>query len=32
MGWIDSPLAGADGNREFLLALKKSPEADTVEA
>jgi len=31
LGWIDSPLEGADGNREFLLALKKASGADTVD-
>jgi len=27
VGTIDSPIAGADGNREFLLALRKAPAA-----
>jgi hypothetical protein len=25
IGTMDSPLHGADGNREFLLVLRKSP-------
>jgi 23S rRNA (cytidine1920-2'-O)/16S rRNA (cytidine1409-2'-O)-methyltransferase len=30
IGTLESPVAGADGNREFLLALKKDGRNDTM--